>query len=67
MQTTCLFCGNIINLVYVHGHFQCPVCKTNALPCCDGDNCTNQYLALGPHNGESNPADKQDIRQQKDS
>jgi len=42
----CLFCGHMVQLVHVHGHYQCPVCTTNALPCCDGDNCnTNQLLA----------------------
>lgn len=41
----CLFCGYIVALVHVHGHYQCPVCYTNALPCCDGDNCdTNNLL-----------------------
>ncbi|MBK8087544.1 MAG: hypothetical protein IPK31_06150 [Chitinophagaceae bacterium] len=41
----CLFCGFMVQLVHVHGHYQCPVCFTNALPCCDGDNChTNQYF-----------------------
>lgn len=41
----CLFCGHIVALVHVHGHYQCPVCYTNALPCCDGDNCdTNNLL-----------------------
>lgn len=41
----CLFCGHMVQLVHVHGHYQCPVCFTNALPCCDGDNChTNQYF-----------------------
>jgi hypothetical protein len=28
----------------VHGHYQCPVCKTNALPCCDGDSCNNSFI-----------------------
>ena len=42
--THCLFCGNAVMLVHVHGHYQCPVCKTNALPCCDGDNCNTNYL-----------------------
>lgn len=43
----CLFCGHMVQLVHVHGHYQCPVCNTNALPCCDGDNCnTNQLLAV---------------------
>jgi hypothetical protein len=42
---TCLFCGHIVKLIHVHGHYQCPVCNTNALPCCDGDNCdTNMIL-----------------------
>jgi hypothetical protein len=41
----CLFCGQMVQLVHVHGHYQCPVCFTNALPCCDGDNChTNLYF-----------------------
>jgi len=34
-----------VQLIVVHGHYQCPVCKTNALPCCDGDNCDNLFLA----------------------
>jgi Zn finger protein HypA/HybF involved in hydrogenase expression len=46
MQMQCLFCGHLVQMVHVHGHYQCPVCNTNALPCCDGDNCsTNQLLA----------------------
>jgi hypothetical protein len=40
----CLFCGHAVQLVHVHGHYQCPVCCTNALPCCDGDNCDTNYL-----------------------
>lgn len=40
----CLFCGYTVTLVHVHGHYQCPVCNTNALPCCDGDNCDTNYL-----------------------
>lgn len=44
METKCLFCGSDIRLVLVHGHYQCSVCKTNTLPCCDGDNCNNTFL-----------------------
>lgn len=45
MQTQqCLFCGHMVQLVYVHGHYQCPACFTNALPCCDGDNCSTNHL-----------------------
>lgn len=41
----CMFCNQAAKPVYVHGHYQCPVCHTNILPCCDGDNCeTNQLL-----------------------
>lgn len=43
----CLFCGKTVELIHVHGHYQCPVCKTNALPCCDGDNCdTNELFRM---------------------
>lgn len=41
---TCLFCGHHVMLIHVHGHYQCPVCNTNALPCCDGDNCDTNLL-----------------------
>jgi hypothetical protein len=42
-QQICNFCGYLINLVHVHGHYQCPVCNTNALPCCDRDNCDTNF------------------------
>ncbi|MBM3439622.1 MAG: hypothetical protein FJX94_02015 [Bacteroidetes bacterium] len=45
---TCLFCGHMVQLVHVHGHYQCPVCNTNALPCCDGDNCDTNLLLNQP-------------------
>ncbi|HRI23343.1 MAG TPA: hypothetical protein PLZ45_01650 [Ferruginibacter sp.] len=45
MTTTCIFCGAAGAMILVHGHYQCPVCKTNVLPCCDGDNCSNLLLA----------------------
>ena len=46
----CAFCGQPVELVHVHGHYQCPVCKTNAMPCCDGDNCdTNVLLRNNEH------------------
>lgn len=45
-KQTCLFCGYTVQMVHVHGHYQCPVCRTNCLPCCDGDNCeTNKQLS----------------------
>jgi hypothetical protein len=45
MEINCLFCGSNVQMVFVHGHYQCPVCKTNALPCCDGDNCNNAFIS----------------------
>ncbi|WP_144886755.1 hypothetical protein [Lacibacter cauensis] len=58
----CLFCGHIVQLVHVHGHYQCPVCGTNALPCCDGDNChTNQYFNESPANPLINTASVQQL------
>ncbi|HMU08668.1 MAG TPA: hypothetical protein PKC54_01570 [Ferruginibacter sp.] len=56
MQTTCIFCGTNVVLVHVHGHYQCPLCKTNALPCCDGDNCSN-FLLAGEEYPQSNEND----------
>jgi len=47
----CLFCGHTVQLVHVHGHYQCPVCNTNALPCCDGDNCDTNLLLQDPQPG----------------
>jgi hypothetical protein len=49
----CMFCGQTIELVHVHGHYQCPVCKTNAMPCCDGDNCETNVLLK-----QENPREK---------
>ena len=43
-MSQCNFCGHQVELVHVHGHYQCPVCKTNAMPCCDGDNCDTNVL-----------------------
>lgn len=40
----CPFCGMKGQLIHVHGHYQCPTCKTNALPCCDGDNCDTNLM-----------------------
>lgn len=43
-KSLCIFCGQNVELIHVHGHYQCPVCKTNAMPCCDGDNCDTNAL-----------------------
>ena len=43
-KQVCFFCNQWVELIHVHGHYQCPVCNTNALPCCDGDICETNYL-----------------------
>lgn len=51
----------MVTLVHVHGHYQCPVCCTNALPCCDGDNCdTNVLMDVSLKHLESELTDKKD-------
>jgi hypothetical protein len=35
-KTMCERCGHRGEIVYVHGHGQCPVCKNNCEPCCEG-------------------------------
>ena len=68
MQTRCIFCGVNVVLIHVHGHFQCPLCKTNALPCCDGDNCSNflladdEYLKNNEHDTAVGPAVNTEVK-----
>ena len=51
---SCQFCGHPAPLIHVHGHYQCSVCGTNALPCCDGDNFdTNLLLTQMPGTGNT--------------
>ena len=52
-MSQCIFCGQLVELVHVHGHYQCPVCKTNAMPCCDGDNCDTNVLFNNNEDPES--------------
>ncbi len=33
----CAFCGTVVQLIFIHGHYQCPVCGNNVLPCCEGE------------------------------
>ena len=33
----CPYCGQSSQTVFVHGHEQCVVCKTNVEPCCSGE------------------------------
>lgn len=35
----CNWCGNITELIWVHGHGQCKICRTNIEECCKGETC----------------------------
>ena len=36
-EKVCSYCGQSSQTVFVHGHEQCEVCKTNVEPCCQGE------------------------------
>ena len=36
-EKVCPYCGQSSQTVFVHGHEQCVVCKTNVEPCCQGE------------------------------
>ena len=40
----CPYCGQSSQTVFVHGHEQCVVCKTNVEPCCSGEFIKNGKL-----------------------
>jgi len=33
----CGYCGFHGAMVFVHSHYQCPVCHNNIMPCCEGE------------------------------
>jgi hypothetical protein len=41
MEMFCGYCGYYGEMVFVHSHYQCPRCKNNIAPCCEGEN-TNE-------------------------
>lgn len=38
----CPVCLQETEPIYVHGHYQCSVCGTNIVPCCNGET-ENEY------------------------
>lgn len=38
-QRRCQLCGQIAELIWVHGHGQCAACGFNAEECCRGERC----------------------------
>ena len=43
-KKVCPYCGQSSQTVFVHGHEQCVVCKTNVEPCCQGEFIKNVKL-----------------------
>ena len=43
-ENVCPFCCQSSQTVFVHGHEQCVVCKTNVEPCCSGQELVNGEL-----------------------
>ena len=35
-ENICPYCGQLSQTLFVHGHEQCILCKTNVEPCCQG-------------------------------
>lgn len=33
----CMFCGQVAEMIYVHGHYQCSRCHQVTVPCCNGE------------------------------
>ena len=40
----CPYCGQSSQTIFVRGHEQCVVCKTNVEPCCQGEFIKNVKL-----------------------
>jgi hypothetical protein len=38
----CPYCNSPQGFDYVHGHYQCKVCKQNVMPCCGGEQETQE-------------------------
>lgn len=36
-ETQCLYCGNVTEIIWVHGHGECAYCRTNIDECCRGE------------------------------
>ena len=36
-KTVCEVCKTEVIYIFVHGHYQCPICKQIVVSCCEGD------------------------------
>jgi hypothetical protein len=51
-QIICLWCSQLTNIIWIHGHGQCAVCGTNIDECCRGEHCNT--LTEKESSGEEN-------------
>lgn len=57
---TCNWCGNPTRLIWVHGHGQCEVCRTNIEECCKGDICQPE---LSPEENSNNNSSQKNLNE----
>lgn len=46
----CPNCASSAQPIFIHSHYQCPACKMNISPCCDGATCEVVDLSWHPVN-----------------
>ena len=44
-ELPCSYCGHVAGVVFVHGHYQCNHCKQNVVPCCNGEQESDELLS----------------------
>lgn len=49
-KTICNWCGQITEIVWVHGHGQCRICGTNIEECCKGEVCIQENSQIHSKN-----------------
>ena len=42
----CQWCGQLSQIIWVHGHGQCSLCGTNIEECCRGEQCNTEISKL---------------------
>ncbi|MDP2302010.1 MAG: hypothetical protein Q8N03_06265 [Ignavibacteria bacterium] len=40
----CQYCGNVTEVIWVHGHGQCAYCRTNIDECCSGETTSSSNV-----------------------
>jgi hypothetical protein len=45
----CMVCGQIAEMIWVHGHYQCSTCRQVTVPCCNGETAQHEPPAQWTH------------------